>query len=142
MPPLSSIDDIRKCRDAALESLGAAVTSLGDEIALTTDTGPYLDQLTRRYQDLMNERAAIREMATDAVLALRAVIEAATQLNSLSTQMRRTAQQLPNATSVLAIATTVLSLGQQFTDLIAQATRTSAPPANPTPGPKTATPKS
>jgi hypothetical protein len=119
LPP--SIADICAGRDAALAALGTAVTSLGDEIAQTVTTGPYLDQLTRRYQDLMDERAAIRTAATDAVLALPAVQAAAATLIALSAQMTATAGTLPTATSVLTTAGTVLTIGQQFADLIGAA---------------------
>jgi hypothetical protein len=121
MRPQSTIDDIRKSRDTALKALGVSVTSVGDQIALTTQTGPYLDQLTKRYQDLMNERSAIREAATDAVLALPSVIRAAATLDSLSSKMKAIAQALPAATDVLSSATAVLSLGQQFSDVITNA---------------------
>jgi len=123
MPAPPSLDEIRNSRDRALAALGVAVTSIGDEIAATTQTGPYLDQLTKRYQDLMNERSAIRAAATDAVLALPSVLQAAATLNSLSSQMKKTAQALPKATHVLTTATAVLSLGQQFADAIANVSR-------------------
>jgi hypothetical protein len=121
MPGPPTIDDIRNSRDTALDALGIAVTSVGDQIAQTIKTGPYLDQLTKRYQDLMNERSAIRAAATDAVLALPSVIGAAAKLNSLSSKMKTIAQALPNATDVLTRATTVLSLGQQVSDFITKA---------------------
>jgi len=121
MPQTPTIDDIRNYRDTALDALGVTVTSISDEIALTTHSGPYLDQLTKRYQDLMNERFAIRAVATEAVLALPSVIGAAAKLNSLSSKMKTAAQALPSATDVLTSATTVLSLGQQFSDFIAKA---------------------
>lgn len=118
-PP--TMDDIRSSRDTALGALEDALNSVGDAIAQTTQTGPYLSQLTKRYQDLMNEAATIRAAATDAVLALPSVIAAAAMLNTLSARMKTTAQALPNATNVVTSATAVLSLGQQFTDLIANA---------------------
>lgn len=121
MPTPPEIDDIRNCRDTALVALGVAVTTIGDQIAITTQAGPYLDQLTKRYQDLMNERSALREAATDAVLALPSVTRAAATLNSLSSQMDMTAQSLVRATDTLIRATGVLSLAQQFADLIANA---------------------
>jgi len=116
-----TIDDIRNSRDTALDALGVSVTTIGDEIAQTTTTGPYLDQLTRRNTDLMNERAAIRAAATDAVLALSSVIAAAGTLNTLSTQMKTAAQALPAATNVLTGTAPILSFGQQFTNEIASA---------------------
>jgi hypothetical protein len=118
-PP--TMDNIRSSRDTALGALEDALNSLGDAIAQTTQTGPYLSQLTKRYQDLMNEAATIRAAATDAVLALPGVIAAAAMLNTLSARMKTAAQALPNATNVVTGATAVLSLGQQFTDLIANA---------------------
>jgi len=118
-PP--TIDDIRTARDSALDALSDAVTTIGAEIAQTTKTGPYLDQLTKRYQDLMNERALIRAAATDAVLALPFVIAAVAKLNELSSNMKTTAQELPAATNKLTQAAAVLSLGQQFSDVIANA---------------------
>jgi hypothetical protein len=118
-PP--TIDDIRNARDTALDALSDAVTTIGNQIAQTTKTGPFLDQLTKRFQDLMNERAAIRAAATDAVLALPFVIAAAAQLKELSTDMKTTAKELPAATKVLTKTAAVLSLGQQFSDIVANA---------------------
>jgi hypothetical protein len=121
MPPAATVDDIRSHRDTALEALGIALVKVGDQIAQTTASGPTLDQLTRRNQDLMDQRAAIRAAATDEVLALPAVIAAATALGALSAEMKTVAQALPAAASLLTGAATVLSLGQQFADLIAKA---------------------
>ncbi|HEU0157442.1 MAG TPA: hypothetical protein VFQ82_15325 [Stellaceae bacterium] len=121
-PP--SIDDIRNARDAALDALADAVATIGNQIAQTTTTGPFLDQLTKRYQDLMNERSMIRAAATETVLSLPAVIAAAAQLTQLSTDMKRTAQELSDATTTLNKATTILSLGQQFSDVLASASNT------------------
>jgi hypothetical protein len=92
-PP--TIAGIIGSRDTALAALGVSVTAVGNEIAQTTQSRPYLDRLTNRYQDLMNERAAIRAAATDAVLALPDVIAAAAELNNLATDMNTTAHALP-----------------------------------------------
>lgn len=118
-PP--TVDDIRASRDRAVSALEDSLISVGNEIAQTTTTGPFLNRLTKRNQDLMNGAAAIRAAATDAVLALSSVAEAAATLITLSTQMRTAAGALPAATNVLVRTATVLSLGQQFADLIASA---------------------
>jgi hypothetical protein len=117
----STIDDIRKSRDGALDALDGVLDEIDDEIAQTTKTGPYLNQLTKRKQDLSNEYAAISTAATEAILALPNVIVAAATLNTLSTQMKTIAQQLPAATNVLNKTVAVLGLGQQFSDVIANA---------------------
>jgi hypothetical protein len=117
--PDDPIDQIRASRDEALQALDAAFNAIGREVARTTKTGPYLDRLTDRYDDLDKERSAILEGATDAVLALPEVVAAAAKLGGLSSQMTRTAAALPNATAALNTATAILSLGQRFVDLIA-----------------------
>jgi hypothetical protein len=121
MSERSAIDDLRNARDAALDALADAITALGNIIAQTTQKGPYLDQLTRRYQELMNLRNAIWAATTDPVLAVPNIVAAAATLNTLSAQMKTTAQELSDATNVLAKTATVLSLGQQFSYLIATA---------------------
>jgi hypothetical protein len=126
MPRPQAIEAICASRDAAIDALDSAVTSVGSEIVHTIQTGPYLHQLTRRYQDLMNERSAIRSTATDAVLGLPGVMAAAATLGSLSTQMQATAVTLPEATNLLLPTATVLALGQQFVDAVASAQRVSA----------------
>jgi hypothetical protein len=118
---VNTIRNISESRDRALDALWASATAVRDEIAQTTKTGPYLDQLTKRYRDLMNERAAIRETATDLILAQPGIIDAVNNLNGLSTDMTASAQSLRNATDVLAKTAEVLSLGQRFSDLIANA---------------------
>jgi methyl-accepting chemotaxis protein len=123
MNQLSTIEGIRSARNAALAALDAVLDEIDDEIAQTTKTGPYLDQLTKRKQDLNNEYAAISMAATEAVLALPEVIAAAATLNTLSAQMKATAQQLVAATNVLNKTAAVLALGQQFSDVIANAHR-------------------
>ena len=115
------IDEIRSSRDAALDALDTSIISIGDRIAVTTTVGPFLDQLTKRHQDLVREHDAISRAATDAVLALPTVIAAAAALRTLSASMQMTAQDLPNATKVLTTTAKILSLGQQFVDLIATA---------------------
>jgi hypothetical protein len=117
----ATADNIRRSRDAALDALDDVMDEIDDEIAQTTETGPYLVQLTKRYQDLKNEYAHISMAATFAVLAQPSVIAAAARLETLSTQMKTTAQELPNATDVLAKTAAVLALGQQFSDVIANA---------------------
>lgn len=115
------IDDIRNNRDTALDALEAAISRVGREVAQTTTPGPYLDQITKRYRDLMGEAAAIEAAATDAVLALPGVMAAAAKLASLATRMDAVAKKLPSATNVLGQTATILSLGQQIADLIANA---------------------
>jgi hypothetical protein len=105
--------------NAALSALDATVATLGNQIAQTTTPGPLLDQLTKRYQDVINERATLRAAATNAVLASQAVVSAAGTLSSLAAQMTTAAQALPNATNALGEATAVLSLAQQFTNIVA-----------------------
>lgn len=117
----AAIDDIRTSRDTALDALEAAIARIGREIAQTTTTGPYMDQITKRYRDLMGEASAIEAAATDAVLALPSVMAAAAKLNSLATRMDTVAKKLPSATNVLGQTATILSLGQQIADLIANA---------------------
>ncbi len=123
MPRQQAIEAIRASRDAALDALDSAVTSVGNEIVHTIQTGPYLNQLTRRYQDLMNERAAVRSAATDTVLGLPHVMAAADSLELLARQMRSAAQTLPGAANMLLPTATVLSLGQQFVDAVVSAQR-------------------
>lgn len=119
-----SIDYIRASRDAALAALDTSISTIGNQIAQTTTPGPYLNQLTKRYQDLMNERAAIFAAATEAVLALPSVMAAAATLNKLSGQLNTAAQALPAATNVLTGSASVLSLAQQFADTLATAQKT------------------
>jgi len=69
MNQTATIDDIRRSRDAALDALDDVIDEIDNEIAQTTKTGPYLAQLTKRYQDLRNEYAHISITATFAVLA-------------------------------------------------------------------------
>jgi hypothetical protein len=121
MPRQQAIEAIRASRDAALDALDSAVTSVGNEIVHTIQTGPYLNQLTRRYQELMNERAAIRSAATDTVLGLPRVMAAAASLEALATRMQAAALTLPGAANMLLPAATVLSLGQQFVDAVVSA---------------------
>jgi hypothetical protein len=84
----ATIDDIRRSRDAALDALDSVLDEIDDEIAQTTKTGAYLNQLTKRKQDLSNGYAAISTAATEAILALPNVIAAAATLNTLSAQMK------------------------------------------------------
>jgi len=116
-----SIDDIRNSRDTALAALDTSISVVGYKIAQTTTTGPYLDQLTTRYHDLMTQRNAILAAATAAVLQLQQVIDAVATLNSLANQMNAVAQALPTATNVLTGSASVLALGQQFADTLATA---------------------
>jgi hypothetical protein len=74
---------------------------------------------------LVNEAAALRAAATDAVLALPEVTQAATALTSVSQRMQKVAQRLPAAKDVLATTAATLSLGQQFVDLIVNAQKKS-----------------
>ena len=124
MSQLATFDDIRRSRDAALDALDDVMDEIDNEIAQTTRTGGYLTQLTKRYQDLKSEYAAISMAATFAVLAQPTVIAAAATLNTLSTQMKATAKELPDATDVLTKTAAVLALGQQFSDVIANAQKT------------------
>lgn len=119
-----TVDDIRSSRDMALDALEDSLISVGNEIAETTIVGPFLTRLTTRNTALMNEAAAIRAAATDAVLALPEIITAAAALNRLSAKMETAAQALPNATNLLSGTATVLSLGQQFADLLASVQKT------------------
>jgi len=121
MNQTATIDDIRRSRDAALDALDDVIDEIDNEIAQTTKTGPYLAQLTMRYQDLRNEYAHISITATFAVLAQPGVIAAAATLGTLSAQMQTTAQELAAATNVLVKTAAVLALGQQFSDVIANA---------------------
>ena len=121
MSQSATIDDIRRSRDAALDALDDVMDEIDNEIAQTTKPGPYLTQLTKRYQDLRNEYAHISMTATFAVLAQPGVVAAAATLSSLSAQKKTTAQELPEATSVLTKTATVLALGHQFSDVIANA---------------------
>jgi hypothetical protein len=116
-----TIDDIVQSRDEALGALENCFNAVGDAIAQTIQTGPYLDQLTKRFQDLKNERASIRASATDEVLALPEVLAAAATLSALSSKMTTVAQALSKAASVLNVTASVLSFGQQFADAIASA---------------------
>jgi hypothetical protein len=120
-----SIANIRASRDTALAALDTSISVLGNQIAQTTTTGPYLDQLTTRYHELMTQRNAIFAAATDAVLRLPSVIAAAATLNSLASQMKTAAQALPAATNVLTGSASVLSLGHQFADTLATARQSS-----------------
>ena len=117
----AAIEDIRNNRDTALDALEVAISRVGREIAHTTTTGPYMDQITKRYRDLMSEASAIEAAATDAVLALPSIMAAAGKLSSLATRMDTVAKKLPSATNVLGQTATILSLGQQIADLIANA---------------------
>ncbi len=116
-----TINDIIQTRDDALQALEGCINAVGHAIARTTQTGPYLDQLTKRFQDLKNESASIWASATDQVLALPEVLAAAATLSTLASNMKAAAQALPNATSVLNGTASVLSFGQQFADAIASA---------------------
>lgn len=120
---LSIIDEIRSSRDAALSALGDALFAVSREIATTITTGVFLDRLTKRHQDLMNEREAIRAAATDLVLASPTVIAATHTLNGLATGMLTEAQALPNATNILTSTARILTLGQSFLDIIASGQR-------------------
>ena len=55
------IAQIRESRDKALDALTRAYDAIGDQIAQTTQIGPTLNALTKRYEDLRSERAAIFE---------------------------------------------------------------------------------
>jgi hypothetical protein len=121
---LSTVDEIRSSRDAALAATSDALFAISQEIATTTTTGLFLDRLTKRHQDLINERAAIREAATDLVLALPEVIAAAQTLNDVATEMLAEAGALPSATNILTSTAKILTLGQNFVDTIASARRT------------------
>ena len=116
---MATIDEIIQSRDDALQALEDCFNAVGHVIAQTTKTGPYLDQLTKRFQDLRNERTSIRAAATVQVLALPEVLAAANTLNVLSSNMIAVAQELPNATDVLNGTASVLSCAQQFADAIA-----------------------
>lgn len=120
-PSYDPIAAIGQRRDDALASIDAAANALSQDIANTTQTGPYLTQLTQRYQDLLAERNAIFMAATDDVLKLPSVIQAAGQLGAIAARMKAIATTLPAATNVLAEATGILSLGQQFAGVIATA---------------------
>jgi hypothetical protein len=115
----TSIDQIRNARDTALAALESAIQAISRKIELSA--GPDA-ALNSQLDALMNQREVIETAATDAVLALPAVIAAAATLNALSTQMRITAQELPAATNVLTKAAVVSALGQQFSQVIALTT--------------------
>jgi hypothetical protein len=117
----AAISAIRVSRDAALQSLDQAFDAVGDLIAQTTQIGPYLDALTKRYEDIRRERDAIFRSATDAVLALPSVTAAAATLNGLAENMTKRAAELRDATKLLMTAGALVSLGQQFADVIAKA---------------------
>jgi hypothetical protein len=129
MAPPATFDDIRKSRDTALNALEDSLTAVGNEIAVTTTTGPVLTRLTTRNTDLMNTAAGIRAAATDVVLALPSVVAAAATLSGLSSQMKTTAATLPAVTNFLTGTATVLSLGQQFADVIAGSQKSAPAPA-------------
>jgi voltage-gated potassium channel Kch len=116
-----TIDSIRASRDTALSALGVAFDAVGQEIARTTQTGAFLDRLTDRHDALRDERAAVRDAAVEAVLALPEVVTAANTLAGLSDKMQAVAAVLPTATDILNKTATVLSLAQQFVDLVATA---------------------
>jgi hypothetical protein len=86
MSQLATFDDIRRSRDAALDALDDVMDEIDNEIAQTTRRGAYLAQLTKRYQDLKSEYAAISMAATFAALAQPEVVAAANTLNTLSTR--------------------------------------------------------
>ena len=123
--PPSNLDDVaaqlRKSRDSALDALEVAIDKVEHEIATTDQTGPFLKRLVDRDDALINEAAAVRQAATDAVLALPEVIQAVSTLTNVSQKMQKVAKNLPAATDVLTTTAAVLSLGQQFVDLIANA---------------------
>jgi hypothetical protein len=121
MKMAQSIDDIRNIRDTALAAFDSSIEVLGSKIAQTTTTGPFLDQLTARFDDLMSERNSILAAATEAVLQLPEVVAAADTLNSLANKMKTAAQALPRATNILTRSSSVLALGQQFADTLATA---------------------
>lgn len=110
--------DLRKSRDDALTALQGAIDRVEDEIATTDQKGPFLKRLADRDDALVNEAAAVRAAATDTVLGLPEVIQAAATLANVSQQMQTVARNLPTATDVLTTTATVLSLGQQFVDLV------------------------
>ena|SRR5438094_554786 len=115
------IAQIRESRDKALDALTRAYDAIGDQIAQTTQIGPTLNALTKRYEDLRSERAAIFEAATEEAMALPGVVAAVATLNDLAQQMNDTAAELPNANKLLTTAGAILSLGQKFADAIANA---------------------
>jgi hypothetical protein len=116
-----AIAEIRAARDSVLQGINAALNAVGNEIAQTAQTGPYLDALTKRYEDLRSERAAIFAAATEAVLSLPGVVAAVGELSGLAQRMTQTAGELPQATKLLQTASSILSLGQQFANTVANA---------------------
>jgi len=113
---------IRQSRDDALAALQAATDEVERRIAATTQRGPFLSRLIERDRALISEANAIDAAATDAVLALPEVIQAASTLSSLAQKMKKVAQQLPQATKLLDNTASVLSLAQKFGDTLANAT--------------------
>jgi hypothetical protein len=126
-PKLDEIaSDLRKSRDDSLAALQVAIDRVEHEIATTDQVGPFLKRLADRDDALVNEAAALRAAATEAVLALPEVMQAATALTSVSQRIQKVAQRLPAAKDVLATTAATLSLGQQFVDLIVNAQKKSS----------------
>jgi hypothetical protein len=117
---------LRKSRDDAIAALEVGIDKVEHELATTTQVGPYLKRLSDRDDALINEAAAIRAAATDAVLALPEVVQAAAKLANVSQKMQDVAKKLPAAKDVLTSTATVLSLGQQFVDLTVNAQKKSS----------------
>jgi hypothetical protein len=112
---------IRQCRDDALTTLQAAIDQVERQIAATTERGPFLTRLLERERALIDEANAIDAAATDAVLALPDVIQAASTLSSLTKEMTTVAQNLPQVTKLLETTASILNLGQKFADSLAKA---------------------
>lgn len=117
---------IRQSRDDALDALEEAINRVEHEIATTSEVGLFLTRLADRDDALTNEAAAIRRAATDAVLALPAVIQATATLTDLAGKMRDVAGTLPSVTDALTTTASILSLGQQFVDTIVNAQKKSS----------------
>jgi hypothetical protein len=127
-PPVASdpVAAIRQCRDDALTVLQAAIDQVERQIAATTERGPFLTRLLERDRALIDEANAIDSAATDAVLALPELIQAAGTLSSLAKKMTTVAQNLPQVTKLLDTTASILTLGQQFADTVAKASNKSS----------------
>jgi hypothetical protein len=115
----AAIDAIRAARDAQLEGLGVAIDRVRQEIARYSRNDAYLDRLVTRRTTLTNEMAAVRAAATDEVLALPGVIDAAGRLGALGKQMQDRAAEMPRAKDLLTKASQILTIAQKFIDLVA-----------------------
>jgi hypothetical protein len=82
--------------------------------------------LLERDRALIDEANAIDAAATDEVLALPGVIQAASTLSSLAQKMKKVAQNLPQVTKLLDNTASILNLGQQFADSLANASSKSS----------------